>query len=72
MFFESYLPDKNYELVNTDHLHLRIAKTIEHPTIVIDVIDLYQKRFYFRAVNWKHTLFVCVNISGRMNEVEPY
>jgi hypothetical protein len=72
VFFESFLPDKNNKQLSIEHLHLRIAKTIEHPTIVIDVIDVYQKRYYFRAINWEHTLLVCVRITQRMHEVEQY
>lgn len=72
VFFESYLLDKNYKLVNSNHFHLRIAKAIEYPTVVIDIIAPCPKRYYFRAVNWEHTLLVCVNIKEGMNEVEQY
>lgn len=72
VFVESYLLDKNNKQISIEHLHLRIAKTIEHPTIVIDVIEVCPKRYYFRAIHWDHTLLVCVKITGCMHEVEQY
>ncbi len=72
VFLGSFLSSQNNVLINIDHLHIRIAKTIEHPTVVIDVIDVCQKRYYFRAIHWENTLLVCSIITGRMSEVEQY
>jgi len=72
IFLESYLLDKNNKPIKTDHLHSRIAKTIENPTIVFDFIHVCHKRYYFRAIHWDQTLLVCVKFSGGIYEVEQY
>ncbi|OQP64641.1 hypothetical protein [Niastella populi] len=72
VFIGMYLLDKDYNFVHSDLLYLRVAKTIEHPTIVMDIVDSHHKRYYYRAINWERTLLVCVKISNGLSEVEQY
>lgn len=72
VFIGMRLLDKDYNYRFSAHLYLQIAKTIEHPAIVIDILHSYQKRYYYIAINWDRTLLVCVKISNGLREVEQY
>lgn len=72
VFIGMHLLDKDHNFINSAHFHLRIAKTIEHPTVIIDIVGSCQKRYYFRAINWHRTLLVCVKIGNGLSEVEQY
>lgn len=72
IFFGTDIFDKNAKTVNIIPLQRKIARVIEHPTIVIDVIDSNRTRYYFRAIHWEKTLLVAVKSEGGMQVVKQY
>lgn len=72
VFIGTYLLDKDNNFVHSFPLYLRIAKTIENPTVVIDILVTCHKRYYYRTINWERTLLVCVKTSNGLRRVDQY
>ena len=72
VFISTLLLNKDHNYVHSSPLYLRIAKTIENPTVVIDIVDSCHKRYYYRAINWERTLLVCVKTANGLREVDQY